>query len=88
MSEQIIIDVKTTKSNNKVNVRQKTKKDRYTKLFSNECRVFVTSLINFVQSIGKLFFYALVVVGLLFQEWGKKQKIKREKQEKAPDKMF
>jgi len=88
MNKQIIIDVKTSNKKNKVDVRENTKKDKYQKLFSGECKTFVTSLARFVESLFKVFFYGLVIVGLLFQEWGKKKRARQGKEEKDSNKLF
>lgn len=88
MSQQIIIDVKTSKNNNKVYVRDKRKKDKYTQLFTAEIKSFISHSIQFVESLGKVLFYLFVLAGLFFQELAKKQKAKRKDSEKNNNKLF
>jgi len=89
MKKKIIIDVKTINDHNKVEVKEETKKDKYSKMFAKESKNFVTLTISWIESFFKVFFYALVVLGVLFGEFGKRQGKKLEgDKKKEKNKLF
>jgi len=88
MSEKIIVEVKASNESNKVSVKEVTKKTKYSKLFSSELKSFISLTIKWFESFFKVLFYALVVFGCLFQEFGKRQGKKLDNEKDSGEKLI